>query len=188
MQEFLFYLTEGWNHIMSKDALDHQLFLLALMALYCFKDIKTILWLVTAFTLGHSITLALSVLQWFSLNSKLVEILIPVSILITCVFNLLTKKNRKLWVHYTLAAFFGLVHGLGFASTLQFMLARSQSLGKSLVGFNVGLELGQIVIVALILFINFLWLKIFKFSAQIWSYLTSGLAFCAAFYILYGRL
>lgn len=188
MQDFLFYLTEGWRHIISADALDHQLFILALLGLYSYSHFRKLLWLVTAFTVGHSITLALSVMKVFSINTQLVEILIPVTLIITCFVNLSKQKyNEGSWLRYCLVLLFGLIHGLGFANTLQFMLARTQSFGTSLFGFNVGLELGQLLVVAVILLVNYLWLKKIRLSLQIWNYLTSGLALCVALYILYSR-
>ncbi|MGE4514480.1 MAG: HupE/UreJ family protein, partial [Chryseobacterium sp.] len=89
MQDFLFYLKLGWEHIISLDALDHQLFVLALIAVYSFNDLKKILILVTAFTIGHSITLALSTFDIVRVNSAWVEFLIPLTIVMTSLDNIL---------------------------------------------------------------------------------------------------
>lgn len=152
MSDFVFYFAEGWKHIIGLDALDHQLFILALAVIYSFADWKKVLILVTAFTIGHSITLALSVLDVLRVDSNLVEFLIPVTIVITAIWNIFGAKGKnKVNTNYFLALFFGLIHGLGFANSIRMMLASDQSLGMGLFGFNVGLEAGQIVMVLLIL-------------------------------------
>lgn len=153
MQDFVFYFEEGWKHIISSDALDHQLFIAALAAIYTLRDWKQVLILVTAFTIGHSLTLALSVLDIVRINSKLVEVLIPVTIVITAFSNLFQRKftPRTVRINYFLALFFGLIHGLGFANSIRMMLASDQSLGWGLFGFNVGLEAGQLVVVLVLL-------------------------------------
>lgn len=164
MQDFIFYLKLGWEHIISLDALDHQLFVLALIAIYSYNDWKKILILVTAFTIGHSITLALSILDIVRVSSNWVEFLIPVTIVLTSLGNILmkNKKNGLMKLNYYLALIFGLIHGMGFANTARVMIAKSQSIFFPLLGFNIGLELGQIVIVFAILILLFILLKIFK--------------------------
>lgn len=153
MTDFGFYFRLGWQHIMSLDALDHILFLMALAAVYAFPGWRRVLVLITAFTIGHSLTLALSTLQLLTLPSSLVEFLIPCTIVFTAVSNLFQKDKppRNMGVNYFLALLFGLIHGLGFANTLRFILAGDQSLGWALFGFNIGLECGQIVIVFILL-------------------------------------
>ena len=176
MQDFLFYLKLGWEHIISLDALDHQLFVLALIAIYSFNDWKKILILVTAFTIGHSITLALSILDIVRVSSKWVEFLIPVTIVLTSLGNILmkNKKNGIMKMNYYLALIFGLIHGMGFANTARVMIAKSQSIFFPLLGFNIGLELGQIVIVLAILIILFISLKIFKINKKDWILFVSS--------------
>ena len=158
MQDFTLYFQLGWHHIISWDALDHILFVLAISAIYILSDWKQVLVLVTAFTIGHSLTLALSVYDIIRVNDKLVEFLIPCTIVATALFNIFQKdfSKRSLRFNYLLALFFGLIHGLGFANTIRFMLAKDQQIGWSLFSFNVGLEAGQIVIVFCILFVSFL--------------------------------
>ena len=152
MEDFGFYFGLGWQHIISTDALDHQLFIAALAAIYLLKDWKQVLILVTAFTIGHSLTLALSILDIVRLPTNWVEFLIPVTIIITAFSNLFQKKYTAIpitigtvSINYFLALFFGLIHGMGFANSLRFMLAKDQNLGWGLFGFNIGLEAGQIV-------------------------------------------
>lgn len=170
MQDFIFYLKLGWEHIISWDALDHQLFILVLIAAYFYRDWKKILILVTAFTIGHSITLALSVLDVFRLPSKLVEILIPITILFTAIDNFTFHKNRvKLMkINYILALFFGLIHGMGFANTARMMMSSEESIAVPLLGFNIGLEIGQVVVVILVMIILFLLTQFLKLNQKYW--------------------
>lgn len=176
MQDFIFYLKLGWEHIISLDALDHQLFVLALIAMYSYTDWKKILILVTAFTIGHSITLALSILDIVRVSSKWVEFLIPVTIVLTSLGNILMKNKKQglMKMNYYLALIFGLIHGMGFANTARVMIAKSQSIFFPLLGFNIGLELGQIVIVFAILIILFISLKIFKINKKDWILFVSS--------------
>ena len=175
MQDFLFYLQLGWEHIISKDALDHQLFILALIAIFSFRDWKKVLILVTAFTIGHSLTLVLSALDLFRFPSDWVEFLIPCTIVFTALDNIIFSKNEKklIQLNYYLALLFGLIHGMGFANSVRMMLASEQDITLPLFGFNVGLELGQIVVVAIALFIHYIFSEVLKLSNKIWIYIIS---------------
>lgn len=175
MQDFLFYLQLGWEHIISKDALDHQLFILALIAIFSFRDWKKVLILVTAFTIGHSLTLVLSALDVFRFPSDWVEFLIPCTIVFTALDNIIFSKNEKklIQLNYYLALLFGLIHGMGFANSVRMMLASEQDITLPLFGFNVGLELGQIVVVAIALFIHYIFSEALKLSNKIWIYIIS---------------
>ena len=175
MQDFLFYLQLGWEHIISKDALDHQLFILALIAIFSFRDWKKVLILVTAFTIGHSLTLVLSALDVFRFPCDWVEFLIPCTIVFTALDNIIFSKNEKklIQLNYYLALLFGLIHGMGFANSVRMMLASEQDITLPLFGFNVGLELGQIVVVAIALFIHYIFSEVLKLSNKIWIYIIS---------------
>ena len=175
MQDFLFYLQLGWEHIISKDALDHQLFILALIAIFSFRDWKKVLILVTAFTIGHSLTLVLSALDVFRFPSDWVEFLIPCTIVFTALDNIIFSKNEKklIQLNYYLALIFGLIHGMGFANSVRMMLASEQDITLPLFGFNVGLELGQIVVVAIALFLHYIFSEVLKLSNKIWIYIIS---------------
>ena len=175
MQDFLFYLQLGWEHIISKDALDHQLFILALIAIFSFRDWKKVLILVTAFTIGHSLTLVLSALDVFRFPSDWVEFLIPCTIVFTALDNIIFSKNEKklIQLNYYLALLFGLIHGMGFANSVRMMLAKEQDITLPLFGFNVGLELGQIIVVAIALFIHYIFSEVLKLSNKIWIYIIS---------------
>jgi hypothetical protein len=182
MSDFSFYFRIGWQHIIGRDALDHQLFILALAAIYVIKDWKQVLILVTAFTIGHSVTLFLSVKEIITINSNWVEFLIPCTIIFTAIANLFLKKftPKAIRINYFLALFFGLIHGLGFANTIRLALASDQSLGWGLFGFNVGLEAGQIVVVLIILVISFIVLNVFKVNRREWVIFASACAFSNA--------
>lgn len=178
MSDFNFYFVEGWQHIISADALDHQLFILVLAVIYTLTDWKKVLILVTAFTIGHSLTLALSVLNLIRIPSAWVEFLIPITILLTALWNMLTgKPSKKVNINYFLALFFGLIHGLGFANSIRMMLASDQSLGWGLFGFNVGLEVGQIVVVILVLLLGKLLTGIIKVPQRVYIFVVSLIVF-----------
>lgn len=157
MNNLGFYFDLGWHHIIAWGAFDHLLFVLALSAIYLIGNWKQVLILVTAFTIGHSVTLALSVYDLVRANDNWVEFLIPCTIAVTAIFNLLQQdfNPRSLRLNYILALFFGLIHGLGFANAIRFMMAKDQSIGWSLFGFNIGLEAGQVVVVLLILLASY---------------------------------
>ena len=153
MQDFIFYFLIGWKHILSWDATDHIYFITALAIIYSFQDWKKVLVLVTAFTIGHALTLYLSALDIFRFSVEWVEFAIPCTIVITAASNLLIKEEKKTKgkLQYLLALGFGLVHGMGYANYIRMMLSRNQNLVPSLFSFNVGLEMGQILLVVLVL-------------------------------------
>lgn len=180
----------GWEHIISKDALDHQLFIAALVAIYLLKDWKQVLILVTAFTIGHSLTLVLSVFDLIRLDSRWVEFLIPLTIVITAISNLFQKKftPRSVRINYFLALFFGLVHGMGFANTIRFMLASDQSIGWGLLGFNLGLEVGQIVVVTVLLLLAAALISLFRINRREWVIFLSTAVFGLSLKIVLERI
>jgi hypothetical protein len=179
MSDFGFYFRLGWEHIISIGALDHQLFILVLAAIYLLKDWKQVLILVTAFTIGHSLTLALSVFDIIRFSSKWVEFLIPCTIVFTAITNLFQKKfnPKSVQLNYFLALSFGLIHGMGFANSIRFMLASDQNIGWGLFGFNVGLEAGQIAIVISLLLISSLLIALFKINRREWVIFISASVF-----------
>jgi HupE / UreJ protein len=190
MGDLTFYLKIGWEHIISRQAIDHLLFILALAAIYLPQNRKQVLILVTAFTIGHSLTLALSVYNLVNINSKWVEFLIPCTIMVTAVFNFTqtTFSNRSLRLNYLLALFFGLVHGLGFAGTIRFMLAGSQTIFIPLLGFNIGLELGQLVVMFVILALAYIAVVQLRLRRQWWVWILSTVALIWAAYFAIQRL
>lgn len=178
MSEFLTYFQFGLEHILDKDGYDHILFVIALCAVYVASDWKRVLVLITAFTIGHSITLAMATLDVFTFNKELIEFLIPVTILLTALGNIFKKESRlyssKLQVNYILAIVFGLIHGLGFSSFLRAITGRDESIVSQLLAFNIGLEIGQIIIVAIFLIISFILVDIFGVSRRDWRLVVSS--------------
>ena len=148
MSEFLTFVQLGFRHIVDIEAMDHILFLVALAAIYRFRDARNALWVVTAFTIGHSITLALAVTGALDLPSALIEFLIPVTIVITGIENLLVSdRTRAPWggrYRPVFAGVFGLVHGAGFANYLKALFV--EHIAVPLFGFNVGIEAGQVLV------------------------------------------
>ena len=181
LQDFLFYFKLGWSHIVSLDALDHQLFIIALVAVYTAKNLKQVLILVTAFTIGHSLTLLLSVLDVIRFSSKWVEFLIPCTIFITALINLFKKNfsSSAVNTNYYLALLFGLIHGMGFANSVRMMLAKDQ---------NVGLEVGQIFFVIIILAATWLSLSFFKVKRRDWVIFLSAAVFSLALQMALERI
>ena len=150
MDEFRTFVQLGFHHIAALDAMDHILFLLALAAIYRFRDWRDTLWVVTAFTIGHSVTLLLAITGLLRPPASVIEFLIPVTIVATCVENILVRDHTAaLWrgrYRPVFAAVFGLVHGAGFASYLQNLFL--DHIAVPLFGFNIGIELGQIVVLS----------------------------------------
>ena len=148
MSELTAYMTLGFRHIADLNAADHILFLLALAAVYRLREWRSALWVITAFTIGHSVTLALAVTGALSLPTGLIEFLIPATIVATCVENVLAfgeeTSERRRRLRAVLAGVFGLVHGAGFANYLKALFV--DQIAMPLLGFNLGLEAGQIVI------------------------------------------
>ncbi len=145
------FLIQGFNHIIDLQGLDHLLFLLVLGVVYEVTQWKNLLWVLTAFTIAHSLSLALALFDVFSLQSSLVEFLIPATILFTCIENLFFKNNSN-YYKVTLAGVFGLIHGMGFSTLLKnLFLGMDYSPWLTLLPFNIGIELAQIVIISILL-------------------------------------
>lgn len=178
MSEFQLYYGLGFDHILDVNGYDHILFVIVLCALYQSTDWKKVLILVTAFTIGHSITLALATLRIVKINADLIEFLIPVTILITALSNLFTKEHRiaegKIWRNYGYAGFFGLIHGLGFSNYLRALLGGDSTIILQLFAFNVGLEVGQIIIVGLFMVISFIFVSLGGVSRKDWKMIISS--------------
>lgn len=178
MSEFALYFQLGLDHILDTDGYDHILFIIALCTVFQLRDWKRVLILVTAFTIGHSITLALSTLRVVNFNSELIEFLIPVTILITAFSNLFKRQYgmtpRKVQLNYFFALFFGLIHGLGFSNYLRSLIGKSSSVTTELLSFNIGIEAGQIIIVAIVLIISFIFINLFNVDRRDWNLVTSS--------------
>lgn len=178
MEQFKLYFELGTEHILDINGYDHILFVVALCAIYAAQDWKKVLILVTAFTIGHSITLALSALEVINFRSDIIEFLIPVTIFITAFTNIVRKQNslkpRYLNLNYFFGLFFGLIHGLGFSNYLKSLLGREESIVTQLLAFNLGLELGQIIIVVVFMVISFIFTGLFNVARRDWNLVISS--------------
>ncbi|WP_255071150.1 HupE/UreJ family protein [Lacihabitans sp. LS3-19] len=181
MDVFFTYFLLGYQHITDLAGYDHILFIIALCAIYQISDWRSVLAVITFFTVGHSITLALSVLKILNIDSNLIEFLIPVTILFTCVSNLFYKipesfldKTPKPYLRYFFTLFFGLIHGLGFSNYLKSLLGQSTNIVGELFSFNIGIEIGQIVIVSLFLMLSYIIVEFFKRKKTDLNFVLSG--------------
>jgi uncharacterized Tic20 family protein len=192
MSEFKAYLQLGFEHITDSNGYDHILFIMALCTVYTLIDWKKVIILVTAFTIGHSITLALATLGYINVNPDWIELLIPITIVITASINFFykvpksgfTKQNNTNTYRYPLALFFGLIHGLGFSNYLRVLLGREAEIFNPLLGFNVGLELGQLIIVFFILTIAFVIIELMRAQRMSWINILSGIIVGMAFSLI----
>ncbi|SHJ15766.1 HupE / UreJ protein [Hymenobacter daecheongensis DSM 21074] len=185
MSVFQIYLQLGFFHIFNLQAYDHLVFLLALCAPYVASDWRRVVALVTSFTVGHSLTLALATLGVVHYSPALIEVLIPITILLTAGLNLRRagqpeaepkRPTLVLTGPNLLAAGFGLIHGLGFSSYLRELLGRQSRPVLELLAFNVGVELGQLLIVAFILLTGFGVLRLLGATRRSWVLVMSGAA------------
>ena len=177
MNDFGLYFKIGYQHIADLRGIDHILFVMALCLRYQFSDWSKILILVTAFTIGHSITLALSVFNIVQYSVRWIEFLIPVTIVITAVSNVFVKKftyRQKFPLIYFFALFFGLVHGLGFSNYLKGLLGKDNNVVMQLLAFNIGLEAGQLLIVLAVLILTFICINIFRCNRREYLLYLSG--------------
>lgn len=187
--EFYTYFQLGLQHIADLNAYDHILFIVALCAVYRPSDWKKVLILVTAFTIGHSLTLALAALDLIRFRQELIEFLIPVTILITAVLNLLpgvekTRQHMPFW-KYLLPLLFGFIHGMGFSNYFKSLLGKEESVVKPLFAFNLGIEAGQIGIVIAQMLITFLVFSLLKIKQPAWTKLVSGIAALMALFLMW---
>lgn len=195
MNDFIFFFKQGLSHISDLGAYDHILFIVALAAAYHIRNGKKLILLVTTFTIGHSIALALATLKIVKVNSSWIEFLIPITIMATCITTIIQKASNKTSPYeetkvqdflkektfhveqnpftYVMIIGFGIIHGLGFSNYLRFILSENESLFTPLLGFNIGLEVGQIFILAIALIINFVLLSYFKIPHKFLSLITS---------------
>ncbi|MEI8136592.1 MAG: HupE/UreJ family protein [Bacteroidota bacterium] len=183
MNEFWIWFSTGVEHILDLRGYDHILFVTLLVITYCFNKWGKLLLLVSAFTLGHSISLALSVTNQIHLPQVLVEFLIGLSILITSAHHLInynkTEEQNSLFL-LCLVTFFGLIHGLGFSYLLKSMLGKEESIFFPLLFFNLGIELGQLIIIAIVLILSLLFAFVFKIQYKLYKFiLVSGIGLIA---------
>jgi hypothetical protein len=191
MQDFSLYFELGWQHILDWKGYDHILFVMVLCGTYSLSEWRKVLILVTAFTIGHSITLALSVLKVITVNTGLIEFLIPVTIMVTAFSNIVSGKSKSkggVKLKYFFALFFGLIHGMGFSNYLNTLLGKRSSIVAELFAFNIGLEFGQVSIVIGILIFSALITGVFRVKRWDWSFFLSSAIFGISFIMAAERL
>jgi predicted neutral ceramidase superfamily lipid hydrolase len=191
MEDFRLYFGIGIEHILNPEALDHILFVAALCLRYLMKDWKKVIVLVTAFTIGHSVTLALSALGLVHFATRWIEFLIPLTIVATALNNLAQRANRvehpsRLPIIYFFALFFGLIHGLAFANSLLSLIG-GENLVLPLLAFNLGIEAAQLVIVAAILLISFIFVQLIRIRRIWWIRGASALVLLASLKMAFDR-
>lgn len=197
LSEFLTYFRLGVGHIADLKGYDHILFIVALTAGYAPRDWRRLLWLVTAFTIGHSATLALATLDLVRVKASLIEFLIPVTIVITAGYSLISRRRaessgepyrpERHALLYALAGSFGLIHGLGFSNFLRAVLGGEESILLPLFAFNVGLEIGQLAIVAAILMAGAVACEVAGLSRRRWATALSLLILLASLKMMFDR-
>lgn len=177
MNSFQLYFKLGIQHILDLQGFDHILFVLALCAVFIPRDWKKILWLVTFFTIGHTLTLGLATFKLIPVNAPLIEFLIPVTIAITALSSIFKPRptnSRGFQFAYVYALFFGLIHGLGFSNYLRQLLGSEASIWQPLLAFNLGLELGQVVIVGIYLAVTSILVGLAGVKRREWTLIISA--------------
>ncbi len=179
LDNFWINIQFGMNHILNFKTYTHILFLLVLTVPYAFKDWKRILLLVTMFTVGHTLSLLLAFYGVVSISANLIQFLIPITILVVALYNVFTagKKapSEKIGILFLSTVFFGLIQGLSFAGKFKMFTGRSESKLLSLLGIEIGIELGQIIVAFVVLFLGFLCETIFRFSKRDWIVVLSAI-------------
>jgi len=179
LQEFWFNIQYGINHVLDINAYDHVLFLIVLTVPYLFKDWKRVFLLVTLFTIGHTLSLMLSTYGAVKISGKLIEFLIPVTILIVALFNVFTSgkgaQKEKVGLLFVSTLFFGLVHGLGFAREFKLLVGNDDNKFIMLLEFALGIEIAQIIIVFIVLFLGYLMQTVFRFTKRDWIMVVSAI-------------
>lgn len=179
LDDFLSYMQYGMYHVLNVNAYDHILFLIVLTIPYLFKDWKRVLFLITVFVLGHSVSLALATYDVMSVNNKWIEFLVSLTILLIALFNVFTAgkkaQNEKVGILFFATLFFGLIHGLGFVNIFESSIGNSSNKLLALLEIAIGLEIGQLIVVFIILFLGFLCQTLFRFSKRDWVMVISAI-------------
>ncbi len=186
---FIFYFRQGLFHVLDWSAYDHILFLVVLVVVFTLKDWKKTLWLITFFTIGHTLTLALAAYNVIYVKDTLVEFLIALTIAITALSNLLFQKKNAgaLNINIVFALFFGLIHGLGFSSYFKILVGREDDKVLPLISFATGVEVSQALLVIVLLSLTFIGLNIFRISKRDWITIISAIVLGITIPILYAR-
>jgi HupE / UreJ protein len=179
MSEFWIYFQIGLKHVLNIHAYDHVLFLIALTVPFSFADWRRIAVLVTIFTVGHTLALLLSIFGIIAIKVNVVEFLIPITILVTALFNLFTagksSKTESINLIFFITLFFGIIHGLGFSNYFKSLLGGTPSSKLlPLSEFALGIESAQIVVVFVVLILSYIVQTFFRFSKRDWSLVMSA--------------
>ncbi|QTD36200.1 HupE/UreJ family protein [Polaribacter batillariae] len=191
MDDFILYFKMGLYHVLDLSAYDHILFLIVLAVVFSFNQFKKVLWLVTLFTVGHSVTLALSAYGILNIKMKLIEFLIPLTIFITGVINVITAKKSSLGKENTnlvFALFFGLIHGLGFSNYFKMMIGKEEDKLLPLLEFALGIEAAQIIIVLGILIVGTILQNFFRVTRRDWILVCSSIVIGFAIQMMLDRV
>lgn len=179
MEQLKLFFELGLTHVLDLNGYDHVLFLIALTVPYLFSNWKKVLFLVTVFTIGHTISLVLSSYNFISINSDLVEFFIPVTIAITALFNIFsagkTVHNTKLGVIFFITLFFGIIHGLGFSNYFKMIIGNTNYKFVPLIEFALGVEVAQIIIVLGVLILGNLLQGVLNVSKRDWVLVMSSI-------------
>lgn len=178
MEDFFLYFKIGLNHVLDFSAYDHILFLIVLAVVFTNFQWKNVIWLVTLFTIGHSITLALSAYEVLKVRTDLIEFLIPLTIFITGVINIIDSKKdatKKGNINLLLALFFGLIHGIGFSNYFKMMVGQEENKILPLIEFGLGIELAQVIIVVSVLIIGMLLKNLLRVDKRDWILVCSSI-------------
>lgn len=182
---FSTYFQLGLEHILDLQGADHMAFIVVLCSIFLLADWKRVILLATAFTLGHSLTLALAALDLIPVNSGLIETLIPITIMLTALFNMAyPRRSSILHWDYLLAAGFGLIHGMGFSNFFKSMFSQKSDMFLPLLSFNLGVEMGQIVIILALLLLSWFFVDRLGIRRRDWTLFWCGLGFGMALHIL----
>lgn len=179
LDNFLFNVEYGINHVLDINAYDHVLFLIVLTVPYIFNNWKRVLLLVSMFTIGHTLSLILAAYDVVSVNGALVEFLIPVTIMIVAIFHVFTAgkgaQKERVGILFFSTLFFGLIHGLGFAREFKMLMSGTDNKLVTLLEFALGIELSQVIIVFIVLFLGFIGQTVFRFSKRDWIMVVSSI-------------
>ncbi len=179
MSQFWLYFQLGLEHVLDWNAYDHILFLIVLVAAYSFTHWLRVLWLVTIFTLGHTIALFLSVYEIISVSSRWVELLIAITIFVTAVYNIFTAKKKesqkKIGLLYFATAFFGIIHGLGFSTYFKMISSGTSIKFLPLLEFALGIETAQVIVVLVVLILAFILQNFFRVNRRDWILILSSI-------------
>ncbi len=183
--DFWMWFNEGWKHIISVSALDHILYIVALCVAFTLKDFKKIIIIVTAFTIGHSITLLLVSTNIIDINTKWVEFCIPITIAITALLNIVRKSEKPLplYILYSMAVFFGFIHGMAYGVNSISSLYTTNEIIPLALAFNLGVEVGQLIVVIVTVFFIWVVIKQLKFDEKVWRIFLSSIILVYAIYL-----